>query len=185
MSQAGSTLEKSEKDSTHSNNTIGVVCSRYDAKWDWTLGIVCLVVVILAFSFDLNESSSVTAGGWQLPSVCTFRNMTGIDCPGCGLTRGFVAISHGQIASAWNYNPASFLWFGVIAFQIPFRGMRLWRYYRARKASQTSADTDAQEKGRQSKTPFKSNSQFWTVITLGGLGIILIVQWIVRLSLRL
>jgi len=36
--------------------------------------------------------------------VCPLYSMTGIACPGCGLTRGFHALSHGDVVSALDYN---------------------------------------------------------------------------------
>jgi hypothetical protein len=36
--------------------------------------------------------------------VCPLYALTGIACPGCGLTRGFHALFHGDIVVALNYN---------------------------------------------------------------------------------
>lgn len=36
--------------------------------------------------------------------VCPLYSMTGIACPGCGLTRGFHALFHGDIITALDYN---------------------------------------------------------------------------------
>lgn len=38
-------------------------------------------------------------------TICFFRNLLGITGPGCGLTHSFIAISHGNIAEAFKYNP--------------------------------------------------------------------------------
>jgi hypothetical protein len=35
------------------------------------------------------------------PVLCPFRIMTGLPCPGCGLTRSFCAMSRGQLAAAF------------------------------------------------------------------------------------
>jgi len=43
----------------------------------------------------------------ELP-LCAFRAYTGLSCPGCGLTRAFVAIAHGRFADAWLLNPFAF-----------------------------------------------------------------------------
>lgn len=40
--------------------------------------------------------------------MCGFRAYTGLSCPGCGLTRAFVAIAHGRFADAWILNPFAF-----------------------------------------------------------------------------
>lgn len=39
---------------------------------------------------------------------CLFRTLTGWDCPGCGFQRALHAALHGDIASAWHYNPFVF-----------------------------------------------------------------------------
>jgi len=36
--------------------------------------------------------------------VCPLYTMTGLACPGCGLTRGFHALFHGDIVTALDYN---------------------------------------------------------------------------------
>ena len=36
--------------------------------------------------------------------VCPLFAMTGFACPGCGLTRGFHALSHGDVIGALDYN---------------------------------------------------------------------------------
>ncbi|MGI8884524.1 MAG: DUF2752 domain-containing protein [Pyrinomonadaceae bacterium] len=36
--------------------------------------------------------------------VCPLYSLTGIACPGCGLTRGFHALFHGDIFTALDYN---------------------------------------------------------------------------------
>ena len=65
-----------------------------------------------------------------LPELCTMRRLTGLNCPGCGLTRSFIALAHGDLRSAWSYNAAGAFWFAAIAFQLPYRGYQLWRIRR-------------------------------------------------------
>ena len=42
--------------------------------------------------------------GLGLP-CCFFRWLSQSPCPGCGLTRSMIAISHGQWMEAWSYHP--------------------------------------------------------------------------------
>ena len=35
---------------------------------------------------------------------CMFRQLTGLDCPGCGSQRAIHALLHGHVAEAWDYN---------------------------------------------------------------------------------
>ncbi len=61
--------------------------------------------------------------GWFNPStagifpVCPFYSLTGLACPGCGMTRGFHALLHGDILSALGYNlllPGILFFFGYL-----------------------------------------------------------------------
>lgn len=55
--------------------------------------------------------------------VCPLYSMTGIACPGCGLTRGFHALFHGDVLTALDFNallPLFLLIFGYF-----FAGMLL------------------------------------------------------------
>lgn len=38
--------------------------------------------------------------------TCYFKSQFGIDCPGCGLQRSFIALLKGDIAESWHYHPA-------------------------------------------------------------------------------
>ncbi len=39
------------------------------------------------------------------PVVCPFRLVTGLPCPGCGLTRAWVFLAHGRVGDAVSANP--------------------------------------------------------------------------------
>lgn len=52
-----------------------------------------------------------TAAAAEGPVLCPFRLVTGLPCPGCGLTRSWVALAHGQVGEAFAYN-----WFGPVSF---------------------------------------------------------------------
>ena len=40
--------------------------------------------------------------------LCAFHVLTGLPCPGCGLTRGLCALAHGQVYEAWAFHPFAF-----------------------------------------------------------------------------
>jgi len=46
------------------------------------------------------------AGWWP---GCIFRKLTGIECPGCGMTRGAHAILNGRIAEGFAFNPVGMI----------------------------------------------------------------------------
>lgn len=62
---------------------------------------------------------------------CSFLRVTGLPCPGCGLTRSVVAAFRGDLATAWALNPLGilfallFLLLGVLVFLPPSMRRRL------------------------------------------------------------
>lgn len=53
--------------------------------------------------------------------VCPLLSLTGFACPGCGLTRGFHALFHGDLMTALDYNaliPVFIVVFGLVAFSL-------------------------------------------------------------------
>jgi Protein of unknown function (DUF2752) len=97
---------------------------------------LCLAggVVLLSMLMEIRDSQQVNIPFTKipLPELCSFRRMAGMDCAGCGLTRCFIALGHGDLPAAWNFNSAGILLYGVILFQIPFRAWQLWRIRRGR-----------------------------------------------------
>lgn len=65
-----------------------------------------------------------------LPETCWSRTWLQLPCPGCGLTRSFISLAHGDIGAAWNYNPAGPYLFFLILLQAPYRAWQLWRIAR-------------------------------------------------------
>ncbi len=63
--------------------------------------------------------------------VCPLYVMTGLACPGCGLTRGFHALFHGDIPKALGFNAllpvwaAILLWVWMSLFLLAVRGKGL------------------------------------------------------------
>lgn len=59
---------------------------------------VAVVVAASVFVWYFNPSNV------NFFPVCPLYSMTGLACPGCGLTRGFHALFHGDVVSALDYN---------------------------------------------------------------------------------
>ena len=60
-----------------------------------------LAVLGLAFAaYMLHE----TGGAGWMPG-CIFRKVTGLQCPGCGMTRASYATLHGRFGDAFRFNP--------------------------------------------------------------------------------
>jgi len=57
---------------------------------------------------------------YSSPLFCPFKALTGIPCPGCGLTRSFTAMALGDLSSALDYHLfGPFLWLtcGLLVLQ--------------------------------------------------------------------
>ena len=61
-----------------------------------------LAVLLVASALLPLPQNNAIAG---MPSICVFHNFTGWPCPGCGLTRSWVSMAHGQFASALVWHP--------------------------------------------------------------------------------
>lgn len=40
--------------------------------------------------------------------ACLFRGLTGLPCPGCGITTSLLALARGDVQASWSANPAGF-----------------------------------------------------------------------------
>ena len=89
---------------------------------DFSALLACAVVAASAvLSVRGEEHVIVPVLNKALPGTCTFRRLTGLPCPGCGMTRSFISMAHGRLADAWRFNPAGVVFFAVVVFQIPYR----------------------------------------------------------------
>jgi len=51
---------------------------------------------------------------------CTFHRLTGLHCPGCGMTRAAAALAHGNLAAAFRFNPV-----GMVLLPLALVGLGL------------------------------------------------------------
>jgi len=93
------------------------------------------LVLFVAALCELDGTTHVRLAfaDWTIPGMCTFRRMFGLPCPGCGLTRSFVALAGGDLAAGWRFNPAGPLLFGLVAVQVPYRICQIWRIRHLRR----------------------------------------------------
>lgn len=64
--------------------------------------IVCRVVLyfFLGLFFIIVPTEYIK----QAPSICIFKNIIGVGCFGCGLTRALSSMLHGNLVEAYHYN---------------------------------------------------------------------------------
>ena len=61
-------------------------------------------------------ATALLPAGWESPlPLCAVKALTGLDCPGCGMTRAFLLIGHGRIADATAMHPVSIAAYLIVA----------------------------------------------------------------------
>ena len=98
--------------------------ARRSTDW-WLLGLSGAVV--LASVWLSPSPDAVTIFGWEVPPLCLFSNLTGLDCFGCGLTRSFTYVGHGDLESALDLHRLGPIFYLVVLSQLPLRAWRLWK----------------------------------------------------------
>ncbi len=89
---------------------------------------------LLLFLVFLHHTSIIAVGSLvhRIPIFCPFKVITGIPCPGCGMTRAMTSLIQGDFINAALLNPFSFfLIFMLIISAIP-------RSYIARQSHRTT-----------------------------------------------
>ncbi len=87
------------------------------------LGIACGIIVL---SLVLKVRSDDHAAfwflpDWPIPSSCPSQAIFGVDCPGCGLTRSFICLAHGDWHRAFLKHRVGWLLALAVVLQIPYR----------------------------------------------------------------
>ncbi|MCQ4635942.1 DUF2752 domain-containing protein [Anaerovorax odorimutans] len=67
-----------------------------------------------------------THWGWWLP--CVFNQITGLKCPGCGVSRMCLAILRFDFSRAFSWNPAVFICLPFLAYLLAYLCVRYIRY---------------------------------------------------------
>ena len=134
--------ESEEEGGVHESKVLCSSPSEDSQRWLMSYhGLVAAIsigVLVLAVTMRSEGPSDVFLPGMNvaLPDICLTKSVLGVPCPGCGMTRSFIAIAHGQWRRAWDFNPVSFLMFAFIAGQIP------WRLWQIRRIHHHQAELD-------------------------------------------
>jgi hypothetical protein len=125
--------------------------------------LIATVAVAFAFALQIRADQRVEIRwlpDFPVPELCAWRVWTGLDCPGCGLTRGFIRLAEGDCAAALALNRASLLFAVAVLVQFPYRLLMLCSSAWGRRLS-------------ESKWP---NVFGWLLIAA------LTINWLLRLS---
>ena len=91
------------------------------------------ILTLGAGAFVVGYFNPTTAGFFP---VCPLFSLTGIHCPGCGLTRGFHALFHGDVLTALHFNALlpifafvfGFMFVSMVLIIVRGRGLS-WRVF--------------------------------------------------------
>jgi hypothetical protein len=70
-------------------------------------GTLMVIVLAIIESVDYGDVNQKNFFNEIIPS-CVVKSYTGVDCPSCGLTRGFYSIFDGQFKEAYDYNRVTY-----------------------------------------------------------------------------
>jgi len=93
------------------------LASNYIQQYQWNILLSNATIIVLFLIFSSNIMNIINS----IPHFCLFQKIFGIDCPACGITRGFVEIANGCYSSSLNYNFSSIFIAIFILLQIPLR----------------------------------------------------------------
>jgi hypothetical protein len=79
----------------------------------WIYRLTALALLRWMAALALLMSFLLPAKGLFGLDICLFHHVTGLPCPGCGMTRAFCAIAHGHFSQAWAIHPFSIPFYGV------------------------------------------------------------------------
>ena len=119
-------------------------------------------MIVLSLLMTVEGPATVRLPGlpMAMPESCMSRRAWGIDCPGCGLTRSFISMSHGQFKNAFSFNVAGPLVYLFVLIQIPWHAYQLFRLRNIRRPIET----------------------LWLYVPLFGMSVVVLAQWLWRLA---
>lgn len=90
--------------------------------------IFCIAVIAASVMLEVNGAGRVCVPGFRdrpLPESCPSWTLFKTPCPGCGLTRSFIHLAHGDVAASLARHRIGVLLFALVAVQIPYRVLAL------------------------------------------------------------
>ena len=86
--------------------------------------ILAIVVLVSAPLLEVRTQDRVGVRGlpgFVLPPTCLARDLFGVECPGCGLTRSFVNLAHGDWTASLRCHRIGWLLMLMVLLQVPYR----------------------------------------------------------------
>lgn len=113
-------------------------------------------VILLSLVLSVRDDQRVVVTGLTslpLPEACGMQVMFRRNCPGCGLTRSFIHLAHGDWQRSLAVHRVGWIIAAAMLFQIPYRLLAL-------------------------RDPSWTLSPYWTTVTVVLLCAMLIVNWL-------
>lgn len=92
---------------------------------DYTTHVIYIVIFVVflfvPFFLSVEAKETVLIFGLKMPGFCFLKEYCGIECPGCGLTRSFVMLTHGRFAEALRFHYVGFILYVFFFTQLLYR----------------------------------------------------------------
>ena len=88
--------------------------------------VAAMLAAVFAASFlgiDRWRTDLLPAAVSESGTICLLRNLTGLPCPTCGMTRSFCAISRGRVGAAIDLHPLGPIIYAVFALVMVRSGL--------------------------------------------------------------
>ena len=108
---------------------------------DMTMLCIAVAVIVLSFALRVRADQRVELlglSGLPAPEMCGSRLWFGIECPGCGLTRGFISLANGDWSGAVAFNRVAPPLVLAVLAQIPYRLAMLLNWPPVRRFAESS-----------------------------------------------
>lgn len=119
----------------------GLAVGTYPPVARWLVIALCLGAIGVAWLLPAAPpGGALSVAGNTLPDACGLKRIAGIPCPGCGLTRSWVAALEGDFAGSVAFHPVGWLvllyagaqaarhllWLGVVPWRAGVDRIGVW-----------------------------------------------------------
>ena len=99
-------------------------------NWHRQVLVTSIFIIVLAMVLQVRSDQRVFVFGapaMPVPETCGMQILFGRPCPGCGLTRSFIHLAHGDWRSSLAIHRIGWLVALLVVCQIPYRLLALWK----------------------------------------------------------
>ncbi len=93
----------------------------------YLVAFAAVFLLSATMGFDPERDARPRFLGLNLPGFCLTNAIFGADCPGCGMTRSFILLGHGDIAESLQYHRLGVVVYLFLFTQIAYHAYMLTR----------------------------------------------------------